>query len=730
MIAIGGITNYFLLQKTEDSTLERLDALASVQKNRLNEFFNEQMERLNGIITDKNFMNHYANYLQSKNPESLLEIEGILNSVLLSDNNFDKISLFSIDGNLITSKSKTQEGENISENIIPENLKSRQIKIMKNGDDYHTFFTGTLLLDNKPIGIISIVTDVDEIFPVVRDYTGLGNTGETFLAIRDDNGDALFITPLRFDQDASFSRVVPHEHLEIPMTQALLQKETRLDDATDYRGEKVLAVTKYLENVQVGLVTKIDKSEVYSSFYEANIVQFGFVIILAGIMASTSLMMSDRILKPIIKIKDQVKEVEKGNYDVKLLSVGDNEIRPLVGALSSLQVSLKKHEKENNDYQKKLRDELKKKTDLQNSLDNSSIVGVTDKDGTITYVNKKFEEISKYSADELIGQNHRILKSGFHGRQFYENLWKVISSGNVWEGNIKNKAKDGTYYWTRTTITPFLDAHGKPEQFIAVRFDITNLMAQKELIQKQFKELRDIDVRKEEFASMVSHELKTPITPIKFNTEMLLEPEVLGPLTKDQVEAIKEIEINTQRLENLISDILYAQRLDMKRMVFNKKEFFTRDLLEQVSKNLSPLMKDKGINFEVNDEYIGPIMSDEARIQQILENLVKNAIDFVPDHDGKIVMGIQNQGNMAIFYVKDNGVGIPEDKQKNLFKKFYQVDTTHTRKHGGTGLGLVISKGFAEGLGGKIWCSSTKGNGAEFCFSIPKNQEIEVKTNG
>jgi signal transduction histidine kinase len=183
-------------------------------------------------------------------------------------------------------------------------------------------------------------------------------------------------------------------------------------------------------------------------------------------------------------------------------------------------------------------------------------------------------------------------------------------------------------------------------------------------------------------------------------------------------------------LENLISDILYAQRLDMNRMVFNKKKFFSGDLAKQVSKNLLPLMKEKDIEFKVKDEYSGIINSDEDRIQQILENLIKNAIDFVPEKTGKILLGIKNHSEFATFYVKDNGIGIPQNKQRNLFKKFYQVDTSHTRKHGGTGLGLVISKGFVEGLGGKIWCESNEGKGSAFFFNIPKNREIEVTTSG
>jgi signal transduction histidine kinase len=231
---------------------------------------------------------------------------------------------------------------------------------------------------------------------------------------------------------------------------------------------------------------------------------------------------------------------------------------------------------------------------------------------------------------------------------------------------------------------------------------------------------------KDEFSTMVSHELKTPLTPIKFNTEMLLEPGILGPLNQEQTSIIKDIEENAIRLESLISDILYAQKLDMKKMVFNLTKFNSGNLFDRVSKNLLPSIQEKGIELEIENSYDGEIVSDENRIQQVMENLIRNSIDFVPEEGGKISIKTQISDDFVIFCIQDNGIGIPKDKQKNLFQKFYQVDTSHTRKHGGTGLGLVICKGFVEGLGGEIWCESDEGKGTTFSFTIPKKQEIQV----
>jgi len=372
--------------------------------------------------------------------------------------------------------------------------------------------------------------------------------------------------------------------------------------------------------------------------------------------------------------------------------------------------------------------------DMLKALDESTMVTITDVDGALLYVNNLFCKVSKYSKEELMGAKpHELLKSGYHTEEFYKDIWDTISKGNAWRGDVKNKAKDGSFFWTLTTILPFFDDEGKPYKYIAIRKDVTdkiNLESnlknalsenifQKKQIESQYEKLAEVDKLKEEFGSMITHELKTPLVPIKGYCKMLTDPDIFGELNEDQKEAVEEIHVNASRLESLITDILDAQKLDLNKMVFNKKECNVFELMNRIEKDMTHFTKLKKINFvnSTQDKKI-ILISDENRIIQVVENLIKNAVDFVPAETGRIEIDAKLDNDSIIFHVKDNGVGIPDEKQKSLFKKFYQTDTSQTRTHGGTGLGLAICKGLVEGMGGEIGVQSKEGVGSDFYFSI------------
>jgi len=208
---------------------------------------------------------------------------------------------------------------------------------------------------------------------------------------------------------------------------------------------------------------------------------------------------------------------------------------------------------------------------------------------------------------------------------------------------------------------------------------------------------------------------------------MLRDPKFFGNLTEPQLEAINEIYDNTTRLNTLITEVMKAQKLELNRLTFEKEIFEVGEFLEVISKNYTPLMMSKKITFvnnhSSNDRIL--IKTDKDRLHEVFTNLIQNAVDFVPEQNGKIEVGAIDNGKTILFYVKDNGVGIPADKVDKLFTKFYQIDTSFSRKHGGSGLGLVICKGIVTSLGGDIKVESEVGKGTTFSFVIPKGDKNE-----
>jgi signal transduction histidine kinase len=257
------------------------------------------------------------------------------------------------------------------------------------------------------------------------------------------------------------------------------------------------------------------------------------------------------------------------------------------------------------------------------------------------------------------------------------------------------------------------------------------------------KSLIETEKSKDEFISMVSHELKTPLMPIKLYSDMLLKKDLMGTLNAKQNKAIETIRKSVERLEVLISDMLDVQKLEIGRFKLHKTSVNVRELIDQTISALIPLAETKNVRLlsqvNVSNE---TIFCDPRRFEQVLSNLVKNGIEFAPQKEGKIIVRVeegtkQNMDAMTndsanealnsylVFSVEDNGVGVPAEKSDDLFKKFYQIDTSATRKHGGTGLGLAICKGIIEAHGGKIWLDLKYMKGARFKFTLPKDSYRE-----
>jgi len=249
-----------------------------------------------------------------------------------------------------------------------------------------------------------------------------------------------------------------------------------------------------------------------------------------------------------------------------------------------------------------------------------------------------------------------------------------------------------------------------------------NIMS--DTIRQKEEEARKIDIAKDEFLAMITHELKTPLVPIQGYSDILLG-EHLGKLNAKQKERLSIIKSSSTSLLDLISDLLDAQKLELGQLRMEKSNNSIKNTIEKAVESLKPQAVEKKVKI-ISKPLNVVILHDSERITQVLTNLIKNSLTAVKSKTGIVTIEVQDSPSEVIINVKDNGIGIPTDKQKDLFKKFYQIDSSLTRERGGSGLGLAICKGIVENHDGKIWLESTPKVGSTFSFSIPKTSSSTV----
>ncbi|MEO5342552.1 MAG: ATP-binding protein [Gammaproteobacteria bacterium SHHR-1] len=348
------------------------------------------------------------------------------------------------------------------------------------------------------------------------------------------------------------------------------------------------------------------------------------------------------------------------------------------------------------------------------ALDQHAIVSMSDAEGNIIEVNDAFCQTSGFTRSELIGKNHRIIKSGHHPESFYRDLWQTIGSGKTWHGEIMNRTKDGRTYWVRATIAPFIGDQG-PERYVSIRTDITEL--------KQVQaELEEAMRSKDRFLATMSHELRTPLTSILGYSEVLSH----ALRNSEQRAQLEHIRVAGDSLLSLINDILDLSKIESGNFTIDYNPFNLQQLLRDVIDIFRVRARDDRVDLRLISQSDHPaaarqLISDGNRLRQVLINLVGNAVKF--SKGGSVVLELRYHSLpehrvRLDFSVTDTGIGMSEAVIQRLFRPFEQADNGISRRFGGTGLGLFISQQLVELMGGQIQVSSREGEGSRFGFSL------------
>ncbi len=341
-------------------------------------------------------------------------------------------------------------------------------------------------------------------------------------------------------------------------------------------------------------------------------------------------------------------------------------------------------------------------------------LSITDVSGKIIFVNDKFSELSGYQADELLGNNHRMLRSGVHDGAFFHNMWRTISNGMVWQGEVCNQTKQGNLRWMETTIVPFLDKEGHPYQYISVRTDITGIKESETVLTQARDEAEKASQAKSEFISHMSHELRTPLNAILGYAQLF---EYDQGLDEGQRRCAQEIHRAGEHLLGLVNEVLDLSRIERGYLALKIEQVGLFDLVLECQKLVKPQLVDKAVALEIRGcGYL--LLADEIRLKQVLLNLLSNAVKY-NRQNGKVWVSCRVAQNERVrIEVKDTGHGLSSAQISQLFQPFNRLGE-ELGEIEGAGVGLALSRRLIEMMNGCIGVESSEGEGCTFWVELP-----------
>lgn len=359
---------------------------------------------------------------------------------------------------------------------------------------------------------------------------------------------------------------------------------------------------------------------------------------------------------------------------------------------------------------------------LLGALDEHAIVSLTDVQGRIIHANDRMCEITGYRRSELIGANHRLLKSDEHDAEYFRDMWRTIASGRVWNGEFKNRRKDGDFYWVKTTIAPQLDENGRPCRYVSIRTDITDHVRRRQDLSAARDQLLAARATQNNFLAAMSHDLRTPLNSIIGFSEMM-EREVFGPIENEKYRGYAGIVCQSARqLLALVNDILDLSKMETTGYTSKKERFDPRKLSRDIARAFEYIAREKAVDFQVlaTDRAPKMLTADPRVAVQIQNNLLSNAFKHVIE--GGIVRLTWDRaadGDVTLT-VEDDGPGIDETVLSNFGQPFLVGNAFMASASAKThGLGLYICKRYVEARGGRLDIANREGGGALVKASWP-----------
>jgi PAS domain S-box-containing protein len=432
------------------------------------------------------------------------------------------------------------------------------------------------------------------------------------------------------------------------------------------------------------------------------------------------------VINPINYLTNMAQTISNGNFDMKLSIYSHDEMEVLANTFNKMSVNLKKLytnldgevREKTAEIDRKLQlisnqKESLEKTAIELSkfrlaVDNAPIhIVMTDNRGNIIYANSETQKTTGYPITEIINHNPSLWGKQMDP-EFYKRMWHtLINEKRTFNGEMTNRRKDGSIYQAKVSISPILNQQFEVIFFVGIEQDIS--------------QEKEVDRMKTEFISLTSHQLRTPITTIRWELDMLRD-ERNGKLSQIQTEYVQKATAANLQMNDLISTLLDISRIESGKIDVNREITDVTSYVNGIIEDFKPKLSEKAQSIIVIIEpSIGEILLDRRLMRQVFVNILSNSIKYSPVN-GEIKLNIGKKNNMIIVNISDSGIGIPKTEQNRIFSRFFRASNAYRIESDGNGLGLYFVKSIINTLKGDIWFESKENEGTIFTFSLPNEQ--------
>ncbi|MBN2368663.1 PAS domain-containing protein [Candidatus Woesearchaeota archaeon] len=519
--------------------------------------------------------------------------------------------------------------------------------------------------------------------------------------------------------------------------------ESNADISKGIYGTTVVTTHSHLHDPDWAVVVELPVVEAYENVINQIRLSIVFMVLSLILTVVLGIFLSRKITEPLISLRNAAMEIRKGNLDAKIEPRSKDEIGELSVSFDGMREAVKSQRNKLEDYSKHLEEKVKQRTkqlelrDRKLSESDKRYDLVVKTTGQLVYdLDLDTNNIIwKGAVKEITGYDPKNFRLDLDGWTKYihpkdrkhalDELDKSMKEKQKYSVDYRFRQKNGTYKYVRDNGFYIEDKTGKAVRMLGTIKDITSqkeyenkiLRINRKLEEANLK-LTELDKEKDEFISIAAHELKTPLTSIKGFAQLLKTKNVIKD-KKKQNHYLDLVNDNTIRLYNLILDLVDSSRLSLGKLDIDIKEVNTIDIFNDVKENMALVIEKSGIKpvFTIEKD-LPKLKADPERLLQVIRNLIVNATHFTKE-GGTISVGVRRKGRFVEFSVRDDGEGIPKERQDKIFSRFYQADSSLTRKVKGSGLGLSVCKGLVELMEGRIWFESVEGKGTTFLFTIP-----------